>query len=488
MMTNQPIDKGSIAQRSYMRFFRLSIAGKLLLGYLSLASLLILISLFTLSTLEKLNTINKSIIKTDLPLMEAGDKMIDSLLAQESYGRRYVILQSQEMLDLFKERGAEFDQLFSQIHLISDGPVPGEIERLKKLHDEYNELFLKGTLHLYEPASSSGNDYDRLLKEKVDEIINGIKKISTEAKLRQNRKAVMTSTVGDDAFRVTWLLSLFGIIFSVIAAILITRNISGAIHQLKLATKKISEGKFDYVPNIRNQDELGELSGAFIEMAKRLKRLEEMYLDASPLTRLPGGIAIENILNKRLGGGVPSAFCLFDLDNFKAFSDRYGYARGSEVIKATAKLIEGTVKKYGGGEEDFVGHIGGDDFVLITSPERYADICNGVIEEFDRMIPAHYDSEDRARGYIAGKTRQGEELDFPLMTVSIAVVTNKDHKFSNSVEIGEVAAELKEYAKSQPGSLFVVDKRRKPFHQVEHSEKDTVPHEKKKFRRRMRDV
>ena len=106
MTINKPTDKGSIAQRSYRRFFRLSIAGKLLLGYLSLASLIVLISLFTLSTLEKLNSINKSIIKNDLPLMEAGDKMIDSLLAQESYGRRYTILQSEEMLNLFKERGA----------------------------------------------------------------------------------------------------------------------------------------------------------------------------------------------------------------------------------------------------------------------------------------------------------------------------------------------------------------------------------------------
>lgn len=151
---------------------------------------------------------------------------------------------------------------------------------------------------------------------------------------------------------------------------------------------------------------------------------------------------------------------MLDLDNFKAFNDRYGYAMGSEVIKATARIIEEVVSK-NGTVGDFIGHIGGDDFVVITSPERYTNICKGVIEAFDKTIPDFYDNEDRTRGNFIGKTRQGHVVTFPLMTISIAVVTNNDRKLAYIAEVGEIAAELKDYAKSLPGSTYVVDKRRK---------------------------
>ena len=116
----------------------------------------------------------------------------------------------------------------------------------------------------------------------------------------------------------------------------------------------ISEGKFDYRPNIRNKDELGDLARSFVTMAQRLKRLEEMYLDTSPLTRLPGGIAIENILNKRIAAKASIAFCLMDIDNFKAYNDHYGYAKGNDIIQATATIISEAVARYGH-DNDFIG-------------------------------------------------------------------------------------------------------------------------------------
>jgi GGDEF domain-containing protein len=245
-----------------------------------------------------------------------------------------------------------------------------------------------------------------------------------------------------------------------VAAMLITRNIAGSVDHLMTATKQIAEGKFDNVPTIKNRDELGELSSAFGEMAKRLKRLEEMYLDASPLTRLPGGIAIENLLRKRLAANAPMAFCLLDIDNFKSFNDRYGYARGSDVIQATARIIEEVVAG-DATDDEFVGHIGGDDFVIITTPDRCTRICSAVIEEFDKAAPNFYSPEDRARGYIMGKTRQGQTLAFPIVSLSVAVVTNTNRTLTNHLEVGELAAELKDYAKSIPGSIYVMDHRRK---------------------------
>jgi diguanylate cyclase (GGDEF)-like protein len=243
------------------------------------------------------------------------------------------------------------------------------------------------------------------------------------------------------------------------AALAITRNISGAIIRLKNATQEISKGKFDYAPDIRNQDELGELSRSFSEMGKRLKRLEEMYLDTSPLTHLPGGIAIENMLQKRIDSGHLFAFCLVDLDNFKAYNDKYGYARGNQVIKNTALIIGEAVKKHGT-DDSFYGHIGGDDFVIICSVDHYAKICGFIIDRFDQTVVEFYDSRDLTNGFITRKTRKGVEEEFPIMTISIGVVTNQHRPLKHVVQVGEIAAEAKNYAKSKPGSVYHADRRK----------------------------
>jgi GGDEF domain-containing protein len=113
-----------------------------------------------------------------------------------------------------------------------------------------------------------------------------------------------------------------------------------------------------------------------------------------------------------------------------------------------------------GQPDDFVGHIGGDDFVVITAPERFRDICAGIIAAFDAEIGSFYDPEDYRRGHLFGKNRQGQEVRFPISTISIAVVTNADGTLESPIQIGEIAAELKEYAKSLEGSVYVVDHRR----------------------------
>jgi GGDEF domain-containing protein len=164
-------------------------------------------------------------------------------------------------------------------------------------------------------------------------------------------------------------------------------------------------------------------------------------------------------MNKRLEHAKPTAFCVLDMDNFKVFNDHYGYARGNEVIKDVAKILDATVKAKGSGE-DFVGHIDGDDFVIITSPEYMREICSEVIRVFDERITTFYDPKDLAKGFIFGKSRQGHEMQFPVMTLSIAVVTNEKRTFANTLEASTVAAELKDYAKTIPTSIFVIDQRR----------------------------
>jgi diguanylate cyclase (GGDEF)-like protein len=439
-------------------FLRLNIARKLMVGYSSLLALLVIISIYALTNLNRLNAINTSILQTDLPVIDASEKMIDVVLAQELYARRYIILGTSDVLNIFLEKRKEFEQLIDRIR-----DIPGyqkfPINKIAVLHQEYNGILSEGTKHAKSQTPSISKAYDDRIKAQQDKIITAIKEMAAIALQAQNEKTGMTATIGRVAFKAAAVLCGFGLFLSLAAAMIITRNISGAIKKLKHATGMISKGQFDHKPDIRNKDELGDLAKSFVAMAGRLKLLEEMYLDTSPLTRLPGGIAIESVLNKRVATKVQIAFCLMDIDNFKAYNDRYGYAKGNELIQATAAIISEAVTDHGN-KDDFIGHIGGDDFVAITTLDHYKDICEAITKNFDATIPDFYDSEDKERGHIVAENRQGEKVSFPLATISIAVVTNEKRKLLNSIEFGEVAAEMKEHVKSISGSVFMVDQRR----------------------------
>ncbi|HUL31741.1 MAG TPA: HAMP domain-containing protein, partial [Thermodesulfobacteriota bacterium] len=344
------------------QFFRLTIAEKLLLGFLSYGILTVLVALISLSNLQRLNDINHRIINRDVPLLETADKMIEALLAQELYGRRSVILKSAEMEALFWKRSEEFNQFVEQIGRLPDtSALP--VERLTALHEAYNDLFKSGLERREDSSSPSIQGYDPQARQKLEDLIQLLKEVSRDARADQNVESRKTLRIGHSAFLITAGLSIGSLLLGIVIALTITRNISRSINQLKLSTREIAEGKFDNLPEVRNQDELGDLSQAIQKMAQRLKHLEEMSLDANPLTHLPGSIAIEGAMNQRLKEGSSLAFCQLDLSHFKAFNDRYGYARGNEVIQATARIVTEVVKA-DGNAESFVGHIGGDDFVV----------------------------------------------------------------------------------------------------------------------------
>lgn len=427
-------------------------------GYLPLFLFIILIAVYPLITFNKVNKINASIVENDVIFLETADKMIDTLLAQESYGRRYIILHNDKILDLFQQRSKEFDLLITRLrNLPEQKDVP--IKQLVSLHNDFNDLYEEMMEYLNDPSMPTDKEYNEIIKNKLNKLIDFIKATALQVKQNQKKKLFKAQKIGLQAFRVTAILAGIAILLGTGMASLIARGILRSISQLKLAIKEISEGRFNHPPKVKTQDELGELADAVREMILRLAHLEKMSLDANPLTRLPGGIAIEEILKKRLQTGQLVAFCLLDLDNFKSFNDRYGYAKGNEIIRETAKIIETAVAKYGA-INDFIGHIGGDDFALITTPEKHNAICNNIMKEFDKRVVNFYDTEDLEKGYIIGKTRQNQEMKFPIMTISIAVVTNHDGKrWNNHVKIGEIAAELKEYAKSLSGSVCVVNRR-----------------------------
>jgi diguanylate cyclase (GGDEF)-like protein len=264
--------------------------------------------------------------------------------------------------------------------------------------------------------------------------------------------------LGSSTFRIVSIMSISGIIIAIFIALIIIRGIIRSIRTLKMATDIVSQGNFKNLPTVIKRDELGDLSAAFNTMAARLVQLEEIYMDSSPLTRLPGGIAIENAVKKKIESSQPFAFCMFDLDNFKPFNDRYGYSRGNEVIKNTAAIIQ-ECSREAGNKADFIGHIGGDDFALITSPDRFEDICTAVIKKFDEQIVKYYNPEDREAGQISSVNRQGITMTFPIMTISIAAVNSEKTCIEKSIRVGEIIAELKKHAKSFCKSNLVIDRR-----------------------------
>ncbi|MBP7175002.1 MAG: response regulator [Thermoclostridium sp.] len=179
---------------------------------------------------------------------------------------------------------------------------------------------------------------------------------------------------------------------------------------------------------------------------------------ANPLTGLSGNVEIQSELNYRLANQLPAAIIYCDLDNFKAFNDVYGFAKGDSAIRLTADIIRDAVQQ-GGVRDDFIGHIGGDDFLIITTPDRYEEICRFIIEDFDRRILFLYHETDRKNKYIFTHDRQGREKKFPIMSISLAVVTNEEGRYDNWLQIAEVAAEVKKCVKNIPGSNYMKNRR-----------------------------
>ena len=210
-------------------------------------------------------------------------------------------------------------------------------------------------------------------------------------------------------------------------------------------------GADDYITKPFNNREL------LSRVKNTLKRIQRNR-GANPLTGLAGNLQIQAEINSRIENDTPFAVVYVDLDNFKAYNDVYGFAKGDIAIKMTADILTDEIHE-NGGPDDFVGHIGGDDFVLITKPENAEEISAGVVELFDKRIKELYSKDDIERGYIANLNRFGASIEYPIMSISLAIVTNERRLYQNHLQVAETAAELKKKAKLLPGSNFVKDMR-----------------------------
>ena len=195
-----------------------------------------------------------------------------------------------------------------------------------------------------------------------------------------------------------------------------------------------------------------------IARIRMLIRRSHANLDANPLTRLPGNVSIMKELNEKIISKEKFAVLYADIDYFKALNDYYGFERGDSAIKETARILIDAIQKEGT-VNDFIGHIGGDDFVIITTIEKSEAMAKKIISDFDFIAPQFFDESDRIRGYIETKGRDGQIQDFKLPTISIGVITNIDRDFTHVAQISSLGAETKSLAKKFHQSKYIFDRR-----------------------------
>jgi diguanylate cyclase (GGDEF)-like protein len=198
-----------------------------------------------------------------------------------------------------------------------------------------------------------------------------------------------------------------------------------------------------------------------LELVARVKgtlHRAQVMRAASPLTGLPGNVQIQEQLQRLVDTGEPFALLYADLDNFKAFNDHYGFLRGDEALRLAARCIQNATLDVAG-ERAFVGHLGGDDFVVICPPERAEELCRAILERCDRHVRELYDPQDAERGYIEVTNRRQEVQRFELLSLSLGVASTDRRAFSHPGEAVTVATEMKEVAKREPGSSYRVDRR-----------------------------
>jgi GGDEF domain-containing protein len=423
---------------------RLTLIQKIGAGYAAMALFTMVALVFSSISIYKSNITAREIANNDLPVISALIELRTSLLTQESFAGKYAILRDPAFIELFRQREAES---LASLAVLERAGSNQDFQGLKQLYRHYQSAAQR----LFDDRSGNTTQ----LRSSALRLLNAVDAIYIK---RHNMLQSVLAKGNKQQHSTIWwtvAISCTGFLLAIGVAPIVTYRTFGSIRKLRSATDRIAAGDFDYDPQVPVGDEISELARDFTRMAARLKILEQMSLDASPLTRLPGNFAIERVLEERLKIGEPFAFCYADLDNFKPYGDHYGYAKGSELLRLTGDLIFAAVKAHGG-PHGFVGHVGGDDFVMVLPTDLAGAICQEVIQGFDAEIVKHYSAEDLEAGGISGCDRYGVHRFFPLTTISIAVIICGSERYSSAVEIARAAAKVKDSAKLSPGSNYLI--------------------------------
>jgi diguanylate cyclase (GGDEF)-like protein len=224
-----------------------------------------------------------------------------------------------------------------------------------------------------------------------------------------------------------------------------------AYSQKQTKLKGLSMGIDDYLIKPVDTDEL-------IARIRMILKRNKLVLDTNPLSKLPGNPSIQARVEREIAKGGKFAVLYLDLNNFKAYNDIYGFEAGDRIIKATANLlVKLTIQNEN--STDFIGHIGGDDFIVITEFARCEDLARRIVTAFDEIAPSFYTKADRERGHIIATDRQGNIKKFPFLSIAIGVVNNMTRQLLSFAQVGSIGSELKKGAKAAPKSHYVIDRR-----------------------------
>lgn len=206
----------------------------------------------------------------------------------------------------------------------------------------------------------------------------------------------------------------------------------------------------DYLTKPADEDEI-------VARVKLLLKRSQQKMDSNPLTHLPGNPSIQARVEREIAGGQPFAVLYCDLNNFKSFNDKYGFEAGDRVLRSTADIIVNAAKQ---DPQSFVGHIGGDDFIVVCSFDKAELIARKITDEIDKLAPGFYSPEDQAQGYMLSTNRKGETEKFPFLAMGIGIVHNTKRPLTSFAMVSSIGSELKCLAKQhEKGSYYVLDRR-----------------------------
>jgi diguanylate cyclase (GGDEF)-like protein len=443
-------------RQSYTDQIRITVTDKITVTYLLLACFSLISIGYALNSLHAQTTVSRELVNTDVRAAALARDLQSEINRQEQLADLLTIRPNQEALDLLmektesslstqknfleklsKERQQHFNNRFSQYRKNLDEFLKLLPEKKRAADLLFKKTLRPGQQSLVEELRNFRDTQQEKIDRSLDQLVNN----------------------SDRAFRITLTLLLLGLILSFPIGISLILQIHRSLRKLTDATQQIAEGNYDLDIETTARDEFGLLTREFITMGHKLREYETLNLDASPLTRLPGNLVIQRRVEELLQRDIPFAHAFIDLDHFKAFNDRYGYQNGSDIIKMVGGMIEQIVKLEGN-PDDFVGHIGGDDYIFLTTPDKVESLAQKFINEFDKKIPEYYSEQDRQTGSFTGEDRFGVKRKFQIMTVSIAIVCSEMSNYESATAISYECARMKEHLKRLPGSNYMIDRRK----------------------------
>lgn len=434
-----------------------TVTKKVIIGYLVVVLFSLLAVGYALSRLHQQTLDTENLVNVEFRSFELVRDLQQNLLAQENIEKQLLILRDPALSELRFNRNNEFTRYALALNR---PPLSDQLKNLIKFVESYREADNQLTEAIFWENWAQA---EQLSNEKTVPL--RVQLLTYLAEFRQQQQQDINAGLANlsqhtgSTFQMTALLSLLGICLSAPVSIAVILSIHRSVKELKKATQRISAGRFDHQPEITGSDEFAQLASDFAQMGQKLTELEQLHLDANPLTLLPGNLAIDRGIETRISNRVPFSHLYIDLDNFKVYSDRYGYNAGSDVLAKVGELLKQVVGEYGS-SEDLVGHIGGDDYVVLSSLESGEMLAQKIIAGFTELVPSFYNPEDRKAGSFVGEDRYGVKRTFPLMTISIAVIASDHYDYPSRLAISQDCARVKEYLKIQEGSNYMLERRK----------------------------